>query len=161
MNVASDLIEGLSGGTPSRWSELHWPTIRRHISRLQTRIVKAAYECVAGCLTVPYQGLSRVRGNSHARFLGGGAAATSPRYPPDSFSEDCCHAALQRFGGLRPQPDGRFGDDPRVHDGQSGRSPDAGEGLSSPKPSFVAACLTLPRLEGVTCARFALGAKHP
>jgi hypothetical protein len=37
---------------------------------------------VAGCFTAPYQGLSRVLGNGHARFLGGRAAATSPRYPP-------------------------------------------------------------------------------
>ena len=35
----------------------------------------------AGCFAAPYQGLSPVRGNSHAGFLGGGVAVTPPCYP--------------------------------------------------------------------------------
>jgi RNA-directed DNA polymerase len=40
MNVANDAIEGLPGAAAC-WSDIDWPTIRRHVSRLQTRIVKA------------------------------------------------------------------------------------------------------------------------
>jgi hypothetical protein len=35
----------------------------------------------AGCFAAPYQGLSPVRGNSPAGFLGGGVVVTPPCYP--------------------------------------------------------------------------------
>ena len=35
----------------------------------------------AGCFAAPYQGLSPVRGNSHAGFLGEGRAVRSAPYP--------------------------------------------------------------------------------
>jgi hypothetical protein len=40
--------------------------------RQQPRIVKATRCRAAGCFAVPYQGLSPVRGNLHAGFLGEG-----------------------------------------------------------------------------------------
>ncbi len=40
MSVAIDAIEGPSD-MAARWSDIDWPAVRRHVSRLQTRIVKA------------------------------------------------------------------------------------------------------------------------
>ena len=42
------------------------------VSSVQPRIVKATRCRAAGCFAVPYQGLSPVRGNLHAGFLGEG-----------------------------------------------------------------------------------------
>jgi RNA-directed DNA polymerase len=54
---AIGVIEGPQGAA-AHWSTIVWSRIRRHVSRLQARIVKAV---IAGCFTAPYQGLSRVR----------------------------------------------------------------------------------------------------
>jgi hypothetical protein len=40
MSVVVDAIEGPLGSAV-RWSSIDWPAVRRHVSRLQTRIVKA------------------------------------------------------------------------------------------------------------------------
>ncbi len=40
MSVVVDAIEGPPGAA-ARWSSIDWPAVRRHVSRLQTRIVKA------------------------------------------------------------------------------------------------------------------------
>ena len=40
MSIVIDAIEGPSGAA-ARWSSIDWPHVRRHVSRLQTRIVKA------------------------------------------------------------------------------------------------------------------------
>ncbi len=40
MSVVVDAIEGPLGAA-ARWSSIDWPAVRRHVSRLQTRIVKA------------------------------------------------------------------------------------------------------------------------
>jgi RNA-directed DNA polymerase len=40
MSVVVDAIEGPLGAV-ARWSGIDWPAVRRHVSRLQTRIVKA------------------------------------------------------------------------------------------------------------------------
>jgi hypothetical protein len=65
MSVVADAIEGPLGAA-ARWSSIDWPAVRRHVSRLQTRIVKATKagntrHLIAGCFAAPYQGLSRVR----------------------------------------------------------------------------------------------------
>ena len=65
------------------WNSINWKKVKQIVNRLQTRIVKAAKRSktnTAGCFTVPYQCLSRVRGNSQARFLGGLGLATAPGY---------------------------------------------------------------------------------
>ena len=81
MSVAIDAIEGPPGAA-ARWSSIDWPAVRRHVSRLQARIVKAIKaHLVPGCFAAPYQGLSRVRSKSHARFLGEGEIVRSPPYP--------------------------------------------------------------------------------
>ena len=51
------------------------------VSSVQPRIAKAGSDSTAGCFAAPYQGLSPVRGNSHAGFSGGRVTATSPGYP--------------------------------------------------------------------------------
>jgi hypothetical protein len=62
---AIGVIEGPQGAA-AHWSTIVWSRIRRHVSRLQARIVKAVRSpshtpLIAGCFTAPYQGLSRVR----------------------------------------------------------------------------------------------------
>ena len=46
--------------------------------------------------TWPLEGLSVVKGNFHAAFLGGWAAVTSLRLPGDLFNDDGVLMALQR-----------------------------------------------------------------
>lgn len=68
------------------WHRINWRRAKAAVRRLQTRIVKATkteehlpqagppfprQRGVAGCFTAPDPSLSRVRGNSHARLLGG------------------------------------------------------------------------------------------
>jgi hypothetical protein len=50
------------------------------VSSVQSRIAKAA-DSTAGCFTAPFQGLSPVRGNLHAGFLGEGWAVRPAPYP--------------------------------------------------------------------------------
>jgi hypothetical protein len=59
MSIVVDAIEGPLGEA-AQWSVIDWPEVRRHVSRLQTRIVKAV-KLIVGCLTAPSRGLSRVR----------------------------------------------------------------------------------------------------
>lgn len=51
------------------WDEINWSQVERDVRRLQGRIYRA------GTL-----GLSRVRGNSHARFLEGKGLVITPSY---------------------------------------------------------------------------------
>ncbi len=60
---------------------------------------------VAGCFTAPYQGLSPVRGNLHAGFLGEGWAARPAPYPPgvgdpDYMQLDAWITQVARMGGF-------------------------------------------------------------
>jgi RNA-directed DNA polymerase len=55
MSVAIDAIEGPPGAA-ARWSSIDWPAVRRHVSRLQARIVKAIK---AGKLATWFPGASR------------------------------------------------------------------------------------------------------
>ena len=50
------------------WDAIHWHAAHRIVRRLQARIVKA-------------RGLSRMRGNSHVRFLGDRVGVILPGYP--------------------------------------------------------------------------------
>ncbi|NIV94065.1 hypothetical protein GWN42_15040 [candidate division KSB1 bacterium] len=61
-----------------KWDAIDWQKAYAKVNRLQARIVKAVQD-TAGCLTAPYQGLSRMLGNWHVRFLRG--LATVPGYP--------------------------------------------------------------------------------
>ena len=110
MSVAIDAIEGPPGAA-ARWSSIDWPAVHRHVSRLQARIVKAIKDLVPGCFAAPYQGLSRVRSKSHARFLGEGEIVRSPPYPTDSGLSHCnivvqCGEPAQKAanGRTRPKP---------------------------------------------------------
>jgi hypothetical protein len=47
MSVVVDAIEGLLGEA-APWSVIDWPEVRRHVSRLQTRIVEATKTCSPG-----------------------------------------------------------------------------------------------------------------
>src|SRR6202521_6488702 len=63
--------------------------VARHVQRLRMCIAKGAWGAfrVPGSVTYRYWPLycsSRVRGNLHARFLGGWARATAPGHPPRS-----------------------------------------------------------------------------
>ncbi len=50
------------------------------VSSVRIRIVKVT-ACVTGCFAAPYQGLSPVRGNLHAGFLGEGRTVRFVPYP--------------------------------------------------------------------------------
>ena len=61
--------------------------VERHVQRLRVSIAKGVRGAfrVPGSVTYrcwPLYCSSRVRGNLHARFLGGWARATAPGYPP-------------------------------------------------------------------------------
>ena len=71
-------------GKASARDQIGWPKSERLVRRLQARIVKVTRAIPA--LTGPVHaglcnGLSRMKGNFHVRFLGEGVAATSPPYP--------------------------------------------------------------------------------
>lgn len=71
------------------WDAIDWRNVFREVRRLQMRIAKAVREGPVGADTGPpgqdhpwpLKGLSRVRGNSHARFLGERGAGNGPRLP--------------------------------------------------------------------------------
>ena len=50
------------------WRQVDWQAVRRDVRRLQARIVKATQGVTASNDMGVSRGLSRVRGNSHARF---------------------------------------------------------------------------------------------
>jgi hypothetical protein len=67
------------------WNAIDWRTTGRRVLRLQTRIAKATREVeLPGPYSGPLQGLSRMRGNSHVRFLGEDEPAMVHPYPTDS-----------------------------------------------------------------------------
>ena len=73
-----------SSGKASARDQIGWPKSERLVRRLQARIVKVTRAIPA--LTGPAHaglcnGLSRMMGNHHVRFLGEGAAAMPPPYP--------------------------------------------------------------------------------
>ena len=60
-----------SGAAPhdkTDWRQVDWQAVRRDVRRLQVRIVKATQGVTASGDTGVSRGLSRVRGNSPARF---------------------------------------------------------------------------------------------
>ena len=72
-------------GAPSRptenWDQPDWDRIPVQVNRLQVSIAKA---CAKACAASPSgsvsRGLSRMRGNSHVRFLREGAAVMPSPY---------------------------------------------------------------------------------
>ena len=76
-------IAGAPSHNKVNWNAIDWQKANRNVNRLQARIVKATQYLLN--VTVSFnghlEGLSRMRGNSHVRFLGEGAAATPPPYP--------------------------------------------------------------------------------
>ena len=86
MTTAATLLGASSPS--SSWDAINWRTLQEHVQRLQMRIAKATREGrwevlsphrVAGS-SRPWQGLSRVMGNYHARFLEGWGRVTVPSY---------------------------------------------------------------------------------
>jgi hypothetical protein len=80
------MTESRGSGAASRrtdaWDQIDWRQAERTVRCLLARIVKATQRRV----TPPYRrrgcgGLSRMRGNSHVRFSGEGAAERPPPYP--------------------------------------------------------------------------------
>ena len=77
-------IAGATSHNKVNWNAIDWQKANRTVNRLQARIVKATQEflsCGTAFFNERLEGLSRMRGNSHVRFLGEGAAATPPPYP--------------------------------------------------------------------------------
>lgn len=71
-----------SSGKASTRDQIDWPKCERPVRRLQARIVKATQvEYTGSVIAGLWNGLSRMKGNFHVRFLGEGVAATSPPYP--------------------------------------------------------------------------------
>lgn len=80
MTSAAMLSLGASS-TSANWDAIDWQPIEANVRRLQMRIAKATSDGVTGSDLGPLKGLSRVKGNFHARFLGEGMAARSFPYP--------------------------------------------------------------------------------
>ena len=85
MNV--DLSMCASSGTTNAWDRIAWSQCGRQVRRLQARIVKVALTENQSVVQTGFahaglcNGLSRMKGNFHVRFLGEGAAATLLPYP--------------------------------------------------------------------------------
>ena len=66
------------------WNGIAWNTVEKKVKELQMRIAQAVRNRMTGSLQNRKRlakCLSRVRGNSHARFLGGLGLETAPGYP--------------------------------------------------------------------------------
>jgi hypothetical protein len=105
-----------SSAKASHWDQIDWNQCHRQVRRLQARIVQATLglnrrvhrlRLTAGLLN----GLSRMKGNFHVRFLGEGAAATPLLYPtvPPGYgtphlcgSEELCRVPAAK--PRRPRP---------------------------------------------------------
>ncbi len=87
-------MTGASPACGETWSQINWPYVEQQVRRLQMRIAKAIQQEAAprlvacypvtvdtGSFLWPLRGLSRVLGNSHARFLGERWSATAAAYP--------------------------------------------------------------------------------
>ncbi len=82
MNTASSVCA--SSGKTTAWDQIDWPQCERQVRRLQARIVKATRGSpvnTGSAHTGLGNGLSRMKGNFHVRFLGEGAAAMPFPYP--------------------------------------------------------------------------------
>jgi len=82
MNVAQAMCASSDRMTPA--NQLDWFKGARPVNRLQVCIVKAMRVILALTGLVHaglWNGLSRMKGNFHVRFLGEGAAATPFPYP--------------------------------------------------------------------------------
>ena len=82
MTTAGQPSVGASSAS-SKWDAIDWRRAEREVRRLQMRIAKATREIAHGSPghVWPLKGLSGVRGNFHAPFLGERVAARSLAYP--------------------------------------------------------------------------------
>ena len=75
MTASSQSMTGASSSSDCAWSQIDWQQAQSEVRRLQMRIAKAVQQqsdaVDAGSCEWLQKGLSRVRENSHARFLGG------------------------------------------------------------------------------------------
>ena len=85
MNVDSSMCA--SSGKTNAWDQIDWSHSARQVRRLQARIVKVTLTENQTVVKTGFahaglwNGLSRMKGNFHVRFLGEGAAATLLPYP--------------------------------------------------------------------------------
>jgi len=61
------------------WAGIIWRAVEKNVRRLPERIYRATEPI--NDMGIGLQGLSRLPGNWHGRFLGGGGLATAPCYP--------------------------------------------------------------------------------
>ena len=78
MTSTATLSLGASSASANRDAN-EWQPLEVNVRRLRMRIAKAAH--VTGSDCGPFNGLSRVTGNFHARLLGERVAARSFPYP--------------------------------------------------------------------------------
>ena len=86
MTAVSAITAGAVPSGTMNWHDIGWDKVHRIVRRLQVRIVKATQEgyfCweTASCSARRLRCLSRVKGDFHARFLGGGEPVMAPCYP--------------------------------------------------------------------------------
>ena len=72
MTASIQSMTGASSSNGCAWSQIDWQQAQAEVRRQQMRIAKAVRECLGllGHVNGFSKGLSRVRENSHARFLG-------------------------------------------------------------------------------------------
>lgn len=67
-------IEQTDEQTYLGWASIIWRAVEKNVRRLQERIYRVTED-------IGIQSLSRLPGNWHGRFLGGGGLVTVPCYP--------------------------------------------------------------------------------
>jgi len=84
MSAELGTTAGAVSNATMNWHDIEWEKVHRNVRRLQARIVKATQDyCweTASCSARRLRCLSRVKGDFHARFLGGWGPAMAPGYP--------------------------------------------------------------------------------
>lgn len=100
MRAASQKQVHASSRRKLTWDAITWKTVGRKVKQLQMRIAKAIRNRMTGSLhnrKRPLKCLSRVRGNSHARFLGGLGLETAPGYPAKNKSSAIAYPACSKL----------------------------------------------------------------
>ncbi len=83
MTASIQSMTGASSSNGCAWSQIDWQQAQAEVRRQQMRIAKAVRECLGllGQVNGFRKGLSRMRRNSPARFLGGRRLVTVAAYP--------------------------------------------------------------------------------
>jgi len=107
MTAVLGTTAGAVSNETMNWHDIEWDKVHRIVRRLQARIVKATHFCweTASCSARRLRCLSRVKGDFHARFLGGWGPAMAPGYPT-SRDFDCSTRIVVNSVAkvLTPQP---------------------------------------------------------